>query len=133
MSFRFGKRSVTRLFTCDERLVRVAHRALLFSPFDFFIIEGHRSKQQQTAAYNNGKSKLQWPHSKHNTSPSTAMDLAPWPVHWRNVMQFHVLAGVIFTAAAHEKVRLRWGGDWDGDWSAVDQKFFDLPHFEILE
>ncbi len=28
---------------------------------------------------------------------------------------------------------LRWGGDWDGDTELRDQKFVDLPHFEVLE
>jgi len=28
-------------------------------------------------------------------------------------------------------IRLRWGGDWDGDTELDDNKFDDLPHFEL--
>ncbi len=133
MSFRFGRRSVERLSTCDERLVRVAHRALLLSPFDFSVIIGHRTRDAQMAAITSGRSKLKWPQSRHNAKPALAMDLAPWPLDWSNAMRFHVLAGVVFAAAGFEKVKLRWGGDWDGDWSAADQNFHDLPHYELVE
>jgi hypothetical protein len=30
-------------------------------------------------------------------------------------------------------VRVRWGGDWDGDFETKDNKFDDLVHFEILD
>jgi peptidoglycan L-alanyl-D-glutamate endopeptidase CwlK len=42
------------------------------------------------------------------------------------------LAGVIQCAAAELGYDLRWGGNWDGDGEIIkDQKFNDLPHFEI--
>ena len=28
-------------------------------------------------------------------------------------------------------IKLRWGGDWDGDWQTRDNTFDDLPHFEL--
>lgn len=133
MSFRFGNKSVSKLITCDERLVRVAHRALSMSPLDFSVIAGHRTQSEQRAVFADGRSKLNWPQSKHNSKPAQAMDLAPWPLDWRAAMRFHVLAGVVFAAAGEEKVILRWGGNWDGDWSSADQSFSDLPHYELVE
>ncbi len=121
------------LSTCDRRLQRVARRALEISPIDFAVIEGHRGEARQKAMVAAGRSKLRWPGSKHNALPARAMDLVPWPVDWENALRFHILAGVVFAAAEIEAVSLRWGGDWDGDWSAADQAFHDLPHFELVE
>ena len=28
-------------------------------------------------------------------------------------------------------LKVRWGGDWDGDFEFKDQNFHDLPHFEL--
>jgi len=30
-------------------------------------------------------------------------------------------------------VAIRYGGDWDGDKKTADQRFNDLPHWEILD
>ena len=30
-------------------------------------------------------------------------------------------------------IRLRWGGDWDGDNELRDQTFNDLVHFEVID
>ena len=133
MTFRFGRHSVEKLVSCDERLVRVAHRTLLLSPFDVSVLKGHRSRDEQMAAFCAQQSKLKWPQSKHNVQPSHALDLAPFPVDWTNVMQFTALAGIVFAAAGLEGVNLRWGGDWNGDWSGTDQSFHDLPHYELKE
>lgn len=133
--FSFGRKSQTALDTCDERLRRVAKRAIL--TMDFSVLEGHRDEQTQNEYYERGVSKLQWPWGKHNKTPSEAMDLAPYPIDWSNrakaVARFYLLAGVVLAAAREEGVKLRWGGDWDGDWDFFDQNFDDLGHFELLE
>ena len=28
-------------------------------------------------------------------------------------------------------VSIRWGGDWDKDYDEKDERFRDLPHFEL--
>lgn len=38
----------------------------------------------------------------------------------------------MFQAASTTGVKIRWGGDWDGDWIHTDQSFHDLPHFELV-
>jgi peptidoglycan L-alanyl-D-glutamate endopeptidase CwlK len=30
-------------------------------------------------------------------------------------------------------IKIRWGGDWNGDLQFRDEKFKDLPHFELVE
>lgn len=127
----FGRRSLERLSQCDERLQRILQRAIKL--YDFTILTGHRTEEEQNKAYSQGASKLQWPHSQHNNLPSLAVDVAPWPIDWYDKNRFFFLAGVLLTLAKEEGVELRWGGDWDGDRDFKDQTFNDLPHFEIKE
>lgn len=133
MTFEFSGRSLIELSTCDERLVRVFKRALAISPIDIVILKGHRPEAEQNEAFGLGRSKLKWPKSKHNQIPSAAVDAAPYPIDWNNYMRFHAMAGVVFAAAKLENVKLRWGGDWNGNWSNKDQSFNDLPHYELME
>jgi peptidoglycan L-alanyl-D-glutamate endopeptidase CwlK len=42
------------------------------------------------------------------------------------------LAGVV-TGVAHELgIKIRWGGDWDQDGEWKDERFVDMPHYELL-
>ena len=41
-------------------------------------------------------------------------------------------AGLVVGIAVSLGIRLRWGGDWDGDGDLCDNKFDDLFHFELL-
>ena len=134
--FSYGPRSEARLRTCHDVLQAVCRQALKISPFDLTILEGHRDEEAQNAYFADGKSKLKWPESKHNSSPSLAVDIAPYPVRWENTFKFYVLGGLMFAAAEQVNLKqhgfqLRWGGDWDGDWTNRDQRFYDLPHFEL--
>lgn len=104
------------------------NRVMGWQIMDFTIIEGHRSPERQEELFNTGMSKVR--RSKHNDSPSNAVDIAPWPIDWGDTFRFHVLAGLVYAAAKEEKVDVRWGGDWDGDMSQRDHTFIDMPHFE---
>jgi peptidoglycan L-alanyl-D-glutamate endopeptidase CwlK len=126
----FSTKSLQRLDTCHPSLQRVAKMAIV--RYDFVVLCGHRSKAEQEDAYERGMSKLQWPRSKHNQAPSLAMDLAPYPIDWRDTKAFHDLARIILEEAAKIDVKLRWGGDWNGNGRA-DEKFIDMPHFELVE
>lgn len=127
----FSKRSEKNLEDVDDRLVVMCKRAIRV--MDFSVIEGHRSEARQNALFDKGMSKLKYPHSKHNTKPSLAIDCVPYPIDWQDQRRFYQLAGV-FKAIAHSLgFEIRHGGDWDRDDEFKDQKFFDLPHFEIYE
>jgi len=136
----FGKRSKDKLKTADERLQRVVKRALSFNVLDFSVIEGNRSIERQQILFSEGRSKIDGINKKgkHNYSPSLAVDLLPYPSIvngvnvWNDAQRFCVLAGLIYAAASLENVKIRWGGDWDGDGNNADSSFHDLPHFEIL-
>lgn len=131
MSYKFSNRSRSKLETCDSRIIEVMEEAIKY--IDFSVLEGHRDKDLQDLYYEQGKSKLKYPQSKHNQYPSLAIDIAPFPIDWNNRERFVYLAGIIKGIAFEKGYKLRWGGDWDSDNELHDQTFFDLPHFEIVD
>ena len=135
--FKFGNGSKKRLGTCDTRLITLANIVLDYGFFDFGILEGHRTEDRQNHYYHHGKSKVQWPNSKHNSKPSRAFDYVLWlngrpTSHDRDRPSYYMAIGVFKVEAMRLGVDIRSGGDWDGDWSVTDQKFNDLMHIEIL-
>ena len=126
---RFGSRSRQRLDTCDERLQKVFERVV--EEIDCTILEGERGEERQNFLYDSGQSKLRYPNGKHNSSPSLAVDVAPWPIDWEDKERFVLFAGFVLGVAKEMGIKLRWGGDWDQDWTTKDTKFFDGPHFEL--
>ncbi len=136
---RFGKTSSERLATCHPDIVKIMNVAIVDGP-DFSIACGRRGKKEQDYAVAMGYSKVRFPDSKHNAKPlSLAVDVAPYPVDWDDLKRFHVLAGYIMAIAQmlydDDEIShlLRWGGDWDRDWCYTDQKWHDLPHFELYD
>jgi peptidoglycan L-alanyl-D-glutamate endopeptidase CwlK len=147
---RFSQRSAARLATCDPQLQTLFNAVIL--DFDCTVLQGVRSQAQQDEYYRTGRSKVQWPHSKHNASPSQAVDVAPWldggipwpqtPGAWTDAEQrhayikdlnhFYYFAGYVIDRAAVLGVELRWGGDWDRDHDLRDNRFDDLVHFELI-
>lgn len=132
---KFGKHSEARLLTCHPDLQRVLREAIIDGP-DFTVLCGHRGQADQDAAVAAGLSKTPFPTSKHNAQPSLAVDIAPYPIDWNDHARFRALADHVMAAAARLGVRLRWGGDWDGDGKTrqdgdPDERFVDLPHFEL--
>ncbi len=127
----FGTESRKRLDTCHVDLIQVCE--LVIPNYDFTVLEGFRSNARQDDLFRQGKSKLQAGGSKHNNDPSLAVDIAPYPIDWDSRTRFYLLAGFMFQAASQLDIKLRWGGDWDGDWIHSDQSFHDLPHFELRD
>jgi len=88
--------------------------------------------------FQKGLSKVEWPNGKHNTTPSMAADIAPYPIDWEDSGRFYFFAGYVSCVAvklfAEGKIthRVRWGGDWDSDRHMDDQSFDDLVHFELV-
>ncbi len=127
----YGARSRANLAEAHPALQAVFNAVI--PHFDHAVIEGHRGQAEQDAAFHSGKSKLRFPQSKHNRTPSLAIDACPWPVDWNDHRRFYLFAGFVLATAAALGVRLRWGGDWDGDLAWKDQSFHDLPHFELVD
>jgi peptidoglycan L-alanyl-D-glutamate endopeptidase CwlK len=128
---RFGSRSRQRLDTCDERLQRVFEEVV--EVIDCTILEGERGEERQNFLYDSGQSKVRFPNGKHNSSPSLAIDVAPWPIDWENRERFVLFAGYVLGVAKNMGIALRWGGDWNTNWDTQDHTFFDGPHFELVD
>ena len=116
----FSKISTDRLNTLDARLREILVEAIRW--YDFSIICGHRDKAEQEEAFNNGKTQLNWPDSRHNVFPSLAVDIAPYPLDWKDTDEFCFLQGVIFAIAQKKGTKIRQGFRWS---------FGDYPHVEL--
>ena len=129
----FGKSSKAKLQTVDPRLRSILENAIQI--MDFTVLEGHRGEEAQEKAFREGRSKARFGQSKHNSHPSQAVDIAPYPIDWEDVESFVLLAGVIKAVAFGMGLdyQIRWGGDWDSDNRMQDERFRDYPHFEIKE
>jgi len=130
---RFSSRSNSQLDTCHPLLQKLFREVV--KDDDCAVVEGHRNRRRQNLLYQQGKSKLKWPCGKHNVMPSMAVDVAPWvggEIPWGDRHQFYYFAGKVKARAAHMGIKVRWGGDWDGDGDVSDQAFNDLAHWELL-
>ena len=127
----FSDTSKGRLRTCEEDLLRLF--LAVVEGFDCTIITGHRNQADQDKAVDEGKSQLKWPTGNHNAEPSRAVDVAPYPIDWDDRERFTLFAGYVLGIAKGLGIKIRWGGDWDGDYQVKDNKFDDLVHFELLE
>ena len=52
-------------------------------------------------------------------------------IDWDDRERFTLFAGFVLGIAKSMGINLRWGGDWDQDWTVKDNKFDDFPHFEL--
>lgn len=131
---RFGSESKIQLATIKEPLRILAYEAIKY--YDFKVLCGHRPKEIQDQAYREGRSKVQWPNSKHNPFPSDAVDVAPFPVRWPQTefeyRHWYMFIGFMRGIASRLGIGIRCGADWDGDFRVKDQNFHDLPHIELL-
>lgn len=128
---KYSSRSKSRLATCDPKLQKLFNEVI--KHWDCTILEGMRDEETQNEYFRTGRSKLKFPSSKHNSSPSRAVDAAPYPIDWQDIERFRAFGGFVLGVAAALGIKIRWGGDWDGDRSFKDQSFNDLPHFELDE
>ena len=126
----FGERSLVQLETCHPSLILLFTEVIKY--WDCTIIEGKRTLEQQQLDLLTGASKTL--NSKHITvnGVSMAVDVSPYPIKWTDYNRFYAFAGFVIGTAVQLGIKVRWGGDWDGDRDFSDQKFNDLVHFELL-
>lgn len=127
---KFSQRSMDRLYTCHPQIIELMEEGI--KHFDFTVLEGHRGEEAQNQAYDEGKSQVRFPLSKHNRNPSCAIDIAPYPIVWTELRPFYYLGGFIRGLAIQMNIPIRWGGDWNGNFKVGDQGFIDLPHYELI-
>ena len=126
---KFGRKSKERLNTCDSNLQKVFNEVI--KHVDCSVLEGHREKDRQNKLYEEGKTKVKYPDGRHNRQPSSAVDVTPYPVDWKDRERQTLFAGFVIGVASQMNINLRWGGDWDQDFQVVDNRFDDFPHFEL--
>jgi peptidoglycan L-alanyl-D-glutamate endopeptidase CwlK len=121
MTYVLGARSRARLKGVHPDLVRVVELALTYSPHDFLITEGLRTRARQKVLFDAGGSLTM--NSRHITGH--AIDFAvlvgnkvrwDWPLYGQ--------VAVAFKRASKElNVPIIWGGDW--------KSLRDGPHVEL--
>ncbi len=129
--YKLSPRSKKYLSTCDTRLQTLAHRAIEI--IDFSVIEGFRDDMKQNEYFDLGLSTKRAGESKHNSRPSKAVHLAPYPIRWKNRERFMFLAGMVTGIGKELGIKIRWGGDWDQDGELLDNGWDDLCHFELID
>ena len=128
---KFGRTSLKRLNTCDEDLQALFKEVVKY--FDCSVIEGHRNEARQNKAFEDGNSKVKFPKGRHNSKPSKAVDVVPYPIDWEDRERMTYFAGFVKGVAYMMGIPVRWGGDWNNNTDLKDNNFDDLPHFELRE
>ena len=125
----FSKTSEKRLQTCHPDIAAVCRE--LIKQYDFSVLCGHRTKAEQNKAFERGNSRLIYPQSAHNKTPSHAVDIVPYPIDWGNLMRlremwhrFDALASLM-----RERGEIESEFEWGGEWNSLK----DYPHIEIKE
>lgn len=132
----FGAESRAVLDTVRPELVKTLEIVVI--EFDITALEGRRSWARQAELLRQNKTKVGPGESKHNppeegdeTWLSDAVDVAPYPIDWKDAKRFIYMAGLIIGVGRTLGHDIRWGGNWDEDQVIIDdQNFDDLPHFE---
>lgn len=127
----FSNLSLQRLKTCDPRLQVLLEEAI--KHVDFTVLVGFRNKEEQEDAFRRGTTTKHFPNSNHNKSPSKAVDIAPFPVDWKDTARFARLFGYIERIAEEMQIKVRWGGDWNGNYRTADERLVDMPHIELVD
>ena len=135
---KFSGSSHRKLETCDQQLQYLFCE--IVKKYDCSVLYGYRSSEEQDELYRIGRSQLKGGKSKHNKKPSLAVDVSPYPIpdnwgnkaNWKERAKFYHFAGYVKGLADQLGIKIRYGGDWDGDNDFDDQSFDDLVHFEIL-
>ena len=130
MTNKFSSNSLKRLAECHPKLQMLFHEVI--KHYDCTILCGYRTKEEQDEAVRLNRSKVSWPNSKHNKTPSLAIDVVPYPVDWDNTDRFFHFAGFVSGIAKIMSIPIRWGGDFNNDLNFKNDGFIDMPHIELI-
>jgi len=131
---RWSRQSRRIRSTLDSRLQVLVDEILVRS--DISLTYGYRDRESQNTLFENNRSKVKYPNSKHNSKPSKAVDLQPYPYPKKDLELWAALgyiAGLAMMISEKHGWILRWGGDWNRNGSVTDNNFDDLFHLEILD
>ena len=138
----FGAESKANLATAHPDLQRLFNEVI--KHWDCKVTSGLRTTAEQRALYNQGRTTPGGivtntdgvvKRSNHQARPGEsfgrAVDVSPYPIDWGDYNRFYAFAGCVIGISKMMGINVRWGGDWDSDRDFRDQKFNDLPHFEL--
>lgn len=117
----FSEESKAKLATCHPYLKKLFEE--IIKTYDCTIICGERKKEDQDKAVAAGESLTPYPTSKHNSFPSMAVDVAPYPIDFNDEKRFYHFAGYIQAVADRMNIQITWGGSWT--------KIKDLDHWQL--
>lgn len=125
MVYKWGKKSIDLLATCDKRLQDLANKMLECSDFDLTITCGYRGKEEQEKYFAEGKSKAHFGQSKHNVFPSKAIDIMPCsPIIWDTKdYRWWKMIALAYEIARKQGIKIRSGAFFTG--------LCDCPHIEL--
>jgi peptidoglycan L-alanyl-D-glutamate endopeptidase CwlK len=136
----FSTKSKLLLAECDHHLIAFFDSVIKLR--DCTVLCGHRGQKEQDQFYANGTSKVKWPNGKHNKKPSMAVDVAPYfsnraPGTRISMIRYEVIEFGYYCLGIRDAMNLtrkiRWGGDWDGNFlTLTDNEFIDAFHWEII-
>lgn len=135
--FPFSQHSLDILATAHPDLQRLFLE--LSTQMDITIVCGYRNNVEQLEAYRIGKSKVKPGCGKHNHQPALAVDAVPAlaPRFWRKgkdlpEKEYRDFAYIVMLEAQALGLKIRWGGDWDGNGVYTNnQTFNDFAHYEL--
>lgn len=133
--FTWGKRSRQVYSTLNAPLQNMCTKVLLWSPYDFGLLSGHRTAEEQHQLFLDGASQRDGLTrlSTHQSWPSRAVDFRPSIISRCSDQETHLIlslfAGMFFAAAYTEDTEITWGGDWNGN-GRLNDGFIDRWHIE---
>lgn len=127
---------------CEPRLRTLFHQVDKQVQVDI-LPSTIRTLEQQKEFFERGVTKTM--NSKHLISPenplSRAVDAGPWPMKWPQEGpdkwldwgRLYYFAGIVMSTSQALGIKIRYGGDWNGNFDLKDQNFYDGVHFELIE
>ena len=140
----FGSKSRHHLETCHPDLQTLFNAVI--EVVDCSVTCGYRNERDQEKAFDSGNSKVHYPDGKHNSNPSTAVDVYPWPIDFDDLPRFYWFAGWVLAKAeilrnvGEITHKIKWGGNWRGlnngkidfSYNKRNDVLDDLPHYELI-
>ena len=134
---KFSQESFSKLSSCHADLQVLFYEVIKY--FDCTILQGYRNEIEQELAFKNGFTKLQYPNGKHNSQPSMAVDVTPYPVDFNNTKLALWFGGYVMGIAQRlkDEGRMEFGIRWGGAWCGLGKLnhagvLNDLVHFELV-
>lgn len=119
-----SKATLRKLRGVEKRLVDVIVLGMRISKYDFGVISGLRTIEEQRKELEEGDSKILNSRHLHGYAVDIVAYVEGNIVWEEEAWVYHHIADAIRAAAAHLNVPLTWGGDWT---DPVDLGHWELP------